>query len=280
MSYKTILVHVDESRHLDLRVEIAAKIAAQHKAHLVGVAITGLPIMFYDPIAFNPLDPTVAPLLEVPRQRAAAALARFESLALRLKVASIETRLEENEDAEGLVLQARYCDLVVLGQHDPDDPGSTDSDFAETVILKSGVPVLMIPYASAVTSSGERALISWNASKEAKLALHFALPLLERASKVEVAVFDPDTLPSDYRAMPDKSIVEYLARHGINTKVTRQVTAGDIDIGKALLSLTTDLTADLLVMGCYGHARFREILLGGVTREILKSMTVPVLMAH
>jgi nucleotide-binding universal stress UspA family protein len=281
MSYKTILVHVDGSRHVNLRIEIAAKLAAQHDAHLVGLALTGLPVTVFDPLMLNPVDPATEPLLQVPRQRAADALTNFEELARQIHPGPIETRLEENESAQGVSLQARYSDLVVLGQFDPDDSEPTiDSDFAEMVILECGVPVLMIPYASAVTDIGRRALVSWNASKEVVRAVHYALPMLQRAAQVDVAVFDPEKLPSAYRAMPDKDIVDFLARHGINAKVTRQVTAGDIDIGKGLLSLATDRGSDLLVMGCYGHTRFREILLGGVSREILRSMTLPVLMAH
>lgn len=281
MFYETIMVHVDGSMHANRRIEIAAKIAALYDAHLVGIALTGLPQIFYDPLMFDPAEPAIEPLLQMPRQRAADALANFEDIARQFHAGSIETRLEENETARGLSLQARYCDLVVLGQYDPDDrESSTRADFAETVILECGVPVLMIPFASAVASVGRRALVSWNASKEAVRAVHYALPLLQRADRVDVAVFDPETLPAVYRAVPDKDIVEALARHGIESTVTRRVTADDIDIGNGLLSLAAELMSDLLVMGCYGHTRFREVLLGGVTREILKSMTLPVLMAH
>jgi nucleotide-binding universal stress UspA family protein len=281
MSYKTILVHVDSSSHVNLRIEVAATLAARYDAHLVGLALTGLPEIYFDPLMLNPVDPAVEPLLQVPRQRAADALANFEDIARQFHVGSTETRLEENESVQGVILQARYCDLVVLGQFDPDDTeSSTAADFPESVILACGVPVLMIPYASAVTGTGTRVLVSWNASKEAVRAVHYALPMLERASQVDVAVFDPDKLPSAYRAVPDKHIVAALARHGVIAKVTRQVTTSDIDIGNALLSLATDHASDLLVMGAYGHTRFREILLGGVTREILRSMTLPVLMAH
>jgi nucleotide-binding universal stress UspA family protein len=93
-------------------------------------------------------------------------------------------------------------------------------------------------------------------------------------------VFDPDVLPATHRAVPDKAIVEWLGRHGITATVTRQATSGDVDIANALLSLANDRLADLLVMGCYGHSRFRELVMGGVSREILSSMTLPVLMAH
>jgi nucleotide-binding universal stress UspA family protein len=281
MSYKTILVHVDGSKHLFQRVEVAAKIAEQNDAHLVGVALVEFPAIFYDPPFVNPVDPSIEPLLQVPRQRATEALANFEHFARKFNVASVETRLEENAGAREVSLQARYCDLVVLGQYDPfDTQSSTRADFAQTVILECGVPVLMVPFTRLVDGIARRALVSWNASKEAVHAVHYALPILHRAEHVEVAVFDPDVLPSTYRAVPDRDIVEWLARHGITATVTRQATSGDTDIGNALLSLANDSLSDLLVMGCYGHSRFREIVLGGVTREILRSMTLPVMMAH
>ncbi|HEX9174110.1 MAG TPA: universal stress protein [Telluria sp.] len=280
MFYKTILVHVDGSRHTRLRIQLAAQIAASYDAHLVGIALTGLPEIFYDPIV-NPMDPAIEPLLQVPRQRAAAALAEFEKIARQFHAGSIESRLEENESAVGISLQGRYADLVVVGQYDPDDTeSSTRPEAIETVILECGVPVLLVPYAGAVPTFSQRPLVAWNASKEAVRAVHYALPLLQRAAQVDVAVFDPATLPASYRAVPDKDILAWLGRHGITGKVTRSVTGGDIGIGDALLSLAADLGSDLLVMGCYGHTRLREVLLGGVSRQILQSMTLPVLTAH
>lgn len=281
MSYKTILVHVDNSSYVNLRIEIAAALAARHDAHLVGLAVTDMPEIYFDPLMFDPVDPAIAPLLKVPRQRAADALANFDALARQFRVGSTESRLAENASVQGVILQARYCDLVVLGQHNPDDTeSSTTADFAQAVILACGVPVLMVPYAGPGRGTGTRALLSWNASQQAVRAAHYALPMLKGASEVDVAVFDPDQLPSAYRAVPDKQVLAWLGRHGIAANVLRQVTASDIDIGNALLSLASDRNADLLVMGAYGHTRFREILLGGVTRQILKSMTLPVLMAH
>jgi nucleotide-binding universal stress UspA family protein len=281
MSYKTILVHVDGSKHLYRRVEAAARLAETYDAHLVGVALVELPAIFFDPPVVNPVDPGIEAALQVPRKRAIEALADFEDFARKFKVPSIETRLEENETARGVSLQARYCDLVVLGQYDPyDSDSSTKAYFAETVIVECAVPVLVVPSVHIPDGIGKRILVSWNASREAARAVHYALPLLRRAEHVEVAVFDPEILPATYRAVADKDIVEWLGRHGITASVTRQATSGDVGIGNALLSLANDRLADLLVMGCYGHSRFREIVLGGVSREILSSMTLPVLMTH
>ena len=109
-------------------------------------------------------------------------------------------------------------------------------------------------------------------------AVTAAIPLLKRAQNVDVVVFNPDSRGDAHGEMPGADIGLYLARHNIKVNVVRQKT--DIDVGNALLSIATDLGSDMIVMGGYGHSRFREILLGGVTRTVLESMTVPILMAH
>jgi nucleotide-binding universal stress UspA family protein len=280
MTYKTIIVHVDESRHLYRRAELAARVAAHDNAHLIGIALTGVPGFVRDALVLNPGDPFIDPLLQRPRERAADALSIFENIARQLHAGTVETRLE-NDDVGGFIVQARCSDLVVLGQYDPFEVGlATMPDFAQTVIMESGMPVLMVPCNTPGGDELAQVLIAWNASKEATRAVHRALPMLRRAARVDVAIFNPDAIPTGNHAAPDQDIVVWLARQGIKTRVTHQAATGEIDIGKALLSLAGDLGADLLVMGCYGHARFRELLLGGVSREILAEMNLPVLMAH
>jgi nucleotide-binding universal stress UspA family protein len=280
MSYKTILVQVDDSRHAETRIEAAAQVAITESAHLVGLAATGVAeAILYAPI--SPADPgTMEPYLETLRQRAAAALQNFENIARRVGVASYEAQLVENESAAGTSLRARCTDLVVLGQPDPDESGgATGADFPEYVAMNCGGPSLMIPYATRRAKIGERALVAWNASVEAARAVHFAIPLLKRAKVVEIAIFNPESASEDvYGVPPGVNIQGFLGRHDIKADVIAKTT--DEEVGKALLSLAENSGCDLLVMGCYGHARFREILLGGATRSVLKSTIVPVLMAH
>jgi nucleotide-binding universal stress UspA family protein len=280
MSYKTILVHVTESRHLDPRVEAAANIALAEDAHLIGVAITGAATHLYELAALNPADPGIAPYLEILRQQAEDALKRFENIAQGIGVNSFEARLIENETALGVSLQARHCDLTVLGQIDPNESSAViDTDFPEFVIMNSGCPGLVIPYINSAATVGHNALIAWNASVEAARTVHHAIPLLQRAKTVGIVIFNPESEPEDvYGVPPGIDIKHYLARHNIRADIITKSIDGDI--GHALLSLATHLTSDLLVMGCYGHSRFREILLGGVTRTILRSATIPVLMSH
>ncbi|MBC7861274.1 MAG: universal stress protein [Burkholderiaceae bacterium] len=275
MSYKTILVHVDQSRHLGPRVAAAASLALAENAHLIGVAMTGISRFAYQSGA-----PTLAAHLETLRARAAGALAEFEALARGLGVASIETRLVDDDAAGGISVQARYCDLVVVGQTDLRDPSpAVPPDFPEYVLMHCGRPLLIVPHAGGAPFAADKILVAWDASMEATHAVGGALPLLRRAGRVDLVVFNPDPHSEQaHGAQPGADIALYLARHGIAVEVTQQHT--EADIGAALLAKAAALSSDLIVMGGYGHSRLREIVLGGTTRSVLDAAAVPVLMAH
>jgi nucleotide-binding universal stress UspA family protein len=194
-------------------------------------------------------------------------------------VRSFEKRLTDDEPAGGISRQAHYCDLVVLGQYDPEGSSSlVYADVPEYVVMHSGCPVLLVPYSGSFHALCDRVLVAWNGSMEAISAVRGALPLLQRAKIVEVAIFNPSSRPEAYGAEPGADIALYLARHGVKVDVIQERTDGNV--GEALLSLAVNLNSTLMVMGCYGTSRFREILLGGATRTMLQSMTVPVLMSH
>ncbi|MBC7415551.1 MAG: universal stress protein [Herminiimonas sp.] len=280
MTYKTILVHVDDTRHVAARVEIAANLAIAQDAHLIGAALSGVSRFIEQAVAVNPDDPAIRPYLDTLRRRANAALDRFHEQAGRLGLLSVERRLVDDETTDGIALQARYCDLVVVGQTDPDEPVLTvRPDFPEYIATSSGAPVLIVPYARSFPRVGSRILVAWNASHEAKRAVQDALPLMKGAEQVDVAVFNPAEHPERYGAYPGADIKQYLARHGIPAAL-RMEHGPHGEIGDALLAIAAEATSNLLVMGCYGHSRFREMLLGGVTRSILTAMTLPVLMSH
>lgn len=283
MSYKTILVHVDDAKNATARIELAAGLALADGAHLIGSALTGVSRFLFETMAPDGIAPgsipSIEPYLKTLRQRADSMLEKFEEIASRTGVTSFEKRLTDDEAVGGLSLQARYCDLAVLGQYDPEGVApSTYANLPEYVAMNSGCPVLVVPYGAEIRSTGRRVLIAWNGSGEAAKAVRSAIPLLRRAEIVEVAVFDRDIPPDAHGEQPGADIALFLARHGIKVDVLQRST--ESKVGDALLSLASDLNSDLLVMGCYGHTRFREVLLGGATRTILRSMTLPVLMAH
>ncbi|MGZ8287612.1 MAG: universal stress protein [Telluria sp.] len=278
MSYKTILVHADPSRHADERIRVAAHIALAEGAHLVGAAMTGISRYLYQDSSIDLTRTVVAMHMEALYQRAGESLARFEEIAAAAGVPTRESRTVDDEPEGGLALQARYADLVVVSQADPDDPSARVTPaLPEYVVLNSARPVLIVPYAGTFPIVGSNVLVGWDASMEATRAVTNAIPLLRRARNVTIAVFNPSTF-DNHGEQPGADIALYLARHGVNVEVALQQTG--IDIGNAMLSLAADRQSDLLVIGGYGHTRFREMLLGGVTATLLKSMTVPVLMSH
>jgi nucleotide-binding universal stress UspA family protein len=282
MPYKTILVHVDKSRHASERLRIATQIAIDEQAHLIGAALTGVSRFVYQAGLMGDGAGFTAQLethLDLLRAQAKESLVAFEAAARTAGVTSCESQLVDDEAGAGISLLGRYSDLIVIGQTDRDDPSpATLPDFPEYVVMSAGRPVLVVPYAGRFDTVGRRALVAWNGSTSATRAVTNAIPLLRRADIVEVVVFNVDATSDTHGEQPGADIALYLARHDIKVDVIRQKTG--IDVGNALLSLATDLGSDMIVMGGYGHSRFREILMGGVTRIVLQAMTVPVLMSH
>ncbi len=279
MPYKTILVHLDESKHAQERVKIAANLAIDDNAHLIGASMIGISTLAYQQENIIERDPNLAKHVEFLRERASHAVSEFESIAKKMGVLSFEGRVVDGESSEGVCLQARYCDLVIVGQADPDEPApSAPPDFAQHVVMHSGRPVMIVPCKGEFSATGKNVLISWDASRGATRAITDAIPLLQNADVVQVVVFNPEARLAAHGEEPGADLALYLARHGVNVEI-HQKNAGK-DVGNALLSLATELSSDLIVMGGYGHSRFRQMLLGGVTRSVLVGMTIPVMMSH
>lgn len=285
MMYKTILVHVDEGARSAERARIAALIARQDGGHLVGAALSGVSRFLYQNRPSEVNDPTLALHLEFLRERARQALAQF-SAQLQDSGVSFESRLIDDEPGGGLSLHARAADLVVLDQADPQHSSALMADVPAYVLMHCARPVLILPCAGAVASLGQSILVSWDASKEAARALAAALPLLARAGSVAIAVFNSGSDSAQVADALAADPVPWLARHGIKAELTLHTVESKRgphrrhEVGEALLSLAAEAGADLLVMGAYGHSRFRETILGGVTRTVFDAMTIPVLMAH
>ena len=279
MPYKTILVHLDETARCKERVRIAAGIANAAGAHLVGAAMIGVSTYSFLAPSAAERDPGLTRHLEFLQQQAAHAVSLFKQSAQQWGVSSFEGRVVDGEAGDGMRLQARYADLVVIGQCDLDEPASAvPPDFPEYVVLHSGRPVLVVPRKGEFAHLGRRVLVSWDASQGATRAVTDAIPLLRQADVVQLAIFNADTRASEHGERPGDDVALYLARHGVNIEVLQHQTSRDV--GSALLALAGELSSDLIVMGGYGHSRFRQMLLGGVTRTVLAGMTVPVMMSH
>jgi nucleotide-binding universal stress UspA family protein len=273
--FKTIIVHVDESPLADVRLQAAAWLANAHEAHLVGCAATGTSwpayAMLTGSMAVSPVEE-----FEGLRGIVRANLAHFAERARQLGVASLEERMVEDDNRDALLLQARYADLVVTGQDAGD--ATTVRGLPQYVAMHSARPVLVVPPSYRGEPIADSVVVGWDGSAQAVRAISAAMPVLVRAREVRLALVNPDLESGLHGEEPGADMALYLARHGVRVEVVIERTrawAGD-----ALLELALSAGAGLLVTGAFGHSRYREIALGGVTRILLDRAPVPVLLAH
>jgi nucleotide-binding universal stress UspA family protein len=275
MGYRTILVHCDAGKTTQGRVAIAAELAGRSDAHLVGLHVRQRfeAPMFSD--ATVALDALYRTYEQAVKTEEAASSAAFQG-ALAGKRRSSEWRVVDGYAEENLTAAARYADLVVVGQPEPEPvPESTPSDLPERLALHSERPVLVVPHIGA-TQPGRTVMVCWNGRREASRAVTGALPLLKAAERVIVLTIDAEKTDEPEAG---KRAGEWLARHGVKA-TTQSDSATATDVGNVILSRAADAAVDLIVMGIYGHSRMREFVLGGASRTLLASMTVPLLIAH
>jgi nucleotide-binding universal stress UspA family protein len=274
MAYKTIVVHVDADANRDGRLDLAENLVRRHDGHLIGLHPSEPP---YLPPSLGELaGPVEADMVEAQRN---AAEARAQDLRKvfeqRFKPSglSVEWRTEEGEPSTVLARHGRYADLLLVPQGE-EGAVFPDASLVERVILDGGCPVMVVPRSGRFPGVGRTMLVAWKDSRESARAVRAALPLMIDAEKVILLQVDPPD-GSDAQVI-DKAT--HLARHGVNADAHHTVSAG-VPIGEVLLSSVADHDADCLVMGAYGHTRLREWVLGGATRSVLESMTVPTLLS-
>jgi nucleotide-binding universal stress UspA family protein len=271
MAYKNLLVHLDDSKTCEGRVAAAISLAEAHDAYLTGLALaveTSVPTYIGGQMPVEVLEVQRAQVLE--RGRAAAGG--------RPGASRMVTGLDVDA-ARVVALHARHADLVILGQEEPEASPSFPHHLAEDVVLSAGRPALVVPYIGAGKTLGQRVMIAWDSGREAARAVNDALPVLEQATAVTVLSVNPRPGIDLHGEEPGADIALHLSRHGVKVEV-QQTQVEEINVGDTVLSRLADLGCDLLVMGAYGHSRLREVVLGGVTRTLFESMTVPVLMSH
>ncbi len=278
MAYKNLLVHIDDSKANAKRLEAAIVLAQAQGAHLTGIYVAIKPSLPGNIVAEVPAQ-LLDGLGEQAAEHAAAAEAAFTKAVERagLSFDFRATHCPSSRVAEVVALHARYADLAILGQPEPENGGAVDAEMPEDVVLGAGRPALVIPYIGAGKEIGKRVLIAWDGGREAARAVGNALPLLENAESVAVPVINPSR--GGHGEQPGADIALHLARHGLTVEA-QHIEVRDLSTGNALLSRLADADVDLLVMGAYGHSRLRQMVLGGVTREVFQQMTVPVLMSH
>ena len=274
MAYKDLLVHVDSSSHCAMRLTLAVTLARRFGAHLTGLHV--MPTLAISPFIADQfptaiLDEGHARIAQL-REDARASFAA----ATRLLEGEAEWRETRGDPVDAMRLAARKADLAILGQPDPGGDGAGGADLPGQVVMGSGRPVLIVPYAGSFANVGGRVLVAWNGSAQAARAVNDALPFLQSAERVVVVTVN--SARGDRIEAAD--IARHLARHGIAAEISDIVIDRESDVGDVLLSRASDEAVDLIVMGAYGHSRLRELVLGGVSRALLGHMTVPVLMAH
>lgn len=272
---KSILLHLDASPRSVPRLQIAARIAHDHDAHVTALYAVS-PMLGRFPLNDATVE-TAAALRDIEHARQAAARAAFDAAEAHVEPDRLEWAAGVDDGEREFTHQSRYADLVILGQREPgqDAVTSLSPDFVESTLIESGRPTLVVPYVASPPLALHVTVVAWKNTRESARALAAALPFLRRSSEVHVVAWDDETLekgPLDVEA--------YLRLHGVACHRLHRGPAPSGDVGDALLSLLADLSAGLLVMGCYGHSRAREWVLGGTTRSVLASMTVPVLMSH
>jgi nucleotide-binding universal stress UspA family protein len=280
MSFKTIVAHCDGRASAGRRLEVAATLAERFTSFLVGVHAKP---PFESPVFMeNGFD--MAPLFEIYDEGLAtettAARAAWDQ-ALKGRHLPNEWRSLDGFADDVLSLSARYADLVIVGQTEPasGDGSRTPASVPERVALASGRPVLTVPYIGLDKPIGGTVMLCWNASRESARAASDAMPFLQTAKKVIVLLVEPHASDTGHGEEPGADVATWLARRGVKVVVQREV-AADTDVGNVILSHAADQDVDLIVMGIYGHSRMREMVLGGVSRTLLQTMTVPVLMSH
>lgn len=281
MTYKTILVQLNDERRAGLLIDAARFVGELDEAHVIGVY--AVPTVAYgSPMRIG------ATIIEAGRKRFHEEADRIKKTfeeAMRGRAIKTEWRLLEShvgyrDCAELVIEQARSADLVIAAQSDSSWEDSAMLDFPERIAMESGRPTLLVPYAGRFPKFGSRVVIAWNGSREAARAVFDALPLLQRASVVQILSITRGTQKkSDTRTIEAADIGAALARHGVTCELAQSIAVG-LEVEDDLLSRAADFSADLIVMGCYGHSRLREFVMGGASHSILKQMTMPVLMSH
>lgn len=285
MGIKDILLQIDVGAAYPARLDLAVGLALCRGAHLVGLCV--FDVRLVPGAGFRAIDredsmalPEWQFRLRAEALEAAAKLEAGFRERLRRDGLEGEWRLVEGDAAATIGLHARYADLTVLGQEDPDDQRISGwTAVLQQVLLSSGRPLLIVPYAGQFAHVGRRVLVGWNARREAARAVNDALPLIEHAEAVTVLAVDPHGGVGGHGDEPAADISLHLARHGLRVTAAQTVSAG-LDAADVLLNHAADHSADLIVIGGYGHPRVWEMVMGGVTRALLQRMTVPVLMCH
>lgn len=277
MAWKTITTQISNPGRAKVLLSVAGRLAERFNVHLIGLDAT--PTFAFAAPMMAPAD--VEAIVAAESQRVRDLKEMFEAAAANRAFVGEwrELRIEDGDLPSAVLEHARASDLIVVSQTDPDWELSGLFDFPERLIMESGRPVLVVPYAGTCDGIGKRVTIAWSGKREGARAVFDALPLLKGAEVVTLLCVVGGEAEPEPGELPGTAIAAALARHGVKVTVQKSV-AEEIGVADDILSRLADNGSDLLVMGAYGYSRLREMVFGGVTRHILRHMTVPTLMSH
>jgi nucleotide-binding universal stress UspA family protein len=276
MRYCDILLHLTADRRSREKAATALALAKRFDARVQALYTLPFPSQIYYMGEYVPPS-FIEQQLDEARQQAEKVRHQFEQDA-RLAGVAVDWAVTEQLPVDALSERGATYDLAVVGQPDPDRDRSANTGIdtlPADLALALGRPVLVVPYIGSYTHVGNTVMVAWNGTREATRAVHDALPLLKAAKSVTILCIDPDAAQSESA----NALVKHLAHSGIAAKA-KHTTSSGMPVGDVLLSALADASADLLVMGAYGHSRLRETVFGGVTATLLDSMTVPVLLSN
>jgi nucleotide-binding universal stress UspA family protein len=286
MALRDLVVLLDGSSRDDIKMAVAMELARRNDAHLTGLcplelllpadmsfALGGYPDLWALPEFAKQVDSQA-------RAKAALIEAGFRE-ALRREGVNGDWVLEPDFLIPAITRRAQATDLIVIGQADPENPlPASAKTLIEDILMTAGRPLLLIPYAGRFDKVGANVLVGWTPTRESARAVHDALPILAAGAKLVVLTVEKPRVGDTQMLPAATEIAEHLARHGLDVSAARTVVTDGLSPSDVLLDYASDISADLLVVGGYGHSRTREMIMGGVTRDLLRHMTVPVLMSH
>ena len=285
MTYRTILLSLNEVARLPQLLEAAVAVAQSQASKSAPVHISGLYVIpaaqIYPSIGFEAIPQTFDGTQAFFREHQKKIMASFnETMAregLTYDFQAVESKLPVISDE--VVAHARAADLVIVSATDASAPTGVEQDFVEQVVMGAGRPVLVLPHQGAGLAAIKDVVVGWDGGREAARACFDALPLLKKAASVRIVSVDPQKKPENRKSVPGADIAEALARQGVKAVAESYPTEG-LDPGQALLRNASDAGSSLVVMGAYGHSRLSEMIFGGATKFVLSRHGLPVLMSH
>ena len=285
MALKDLLVYVDQSDRAHERLRLAADLARRHQSRLTAIFVRELnQLQMHDRSvselglgSANAIDATNQRIRDSMSEKADRLHAELQNMQNQYGL-EVEWRCLDGVSSTLVPQHARFADLCVLSQDIAAPANATGYTFSEQLLFVAGRPVVFIPAEGSFDTLGRHVLVAWNSSRASARAVNDALPLIERAERVSVLAVNPAAFADRYRALPPQQMVEHLKRHGANVEgIWLNTTAS---IADTILGEAQKVNADLVVAGAFGQPRIWEKLLGGVTRDLLARMNLPVLMSY